>query len=529
MQPLDPRADLTQLRMLFPSGSGVVVYTREPSPPWRVQEVVGDGPGVFGVPTEALRQVWSDLIHPEDEARLRMLFENLAVGEGATLDYRLRGPLGGERWARDSVRRHNGDIGLILGVVRDVSVERTLRAQIAALEERIWRAERVDSLGALAAGVAHDLSNLLTAILAAAQLADAQDLPQSAREDLAVVTKSAQRGSEFVRQILRFAGREVYRLGAVDLNELLGNLALILGRSLGSNVALQIDMDPDLPLVHCDPVQMEQAVPNLAVNARDAMPGGGHVAITTRRFTVVEGLRAHSVTLPAGDYVVLSVSDSGRGISQQALPRIFEPFFSTKSPGATGSGSGLGLSTVQRVARSHGGGVVVDSAEGRGTTFAIYVPLERATGSGSFAATEEGEHLRARLLLAESDPAVREIARRVLQREGYSVLAVGSARDAIQLLDHVRPAIDLIVTDLALPDRSGADLVRLIRSRHDRIPVVYLGAPGDRLPLGEEERGRPLVEKPFPPALLLAAIEQALFNASSAAAMVRTPRIATLE
>jgi signal transduction histidine kinase/CheY-like chemotaxis protein len=528
LQP-DGRTELTQLKALLPSGSGVVVYTRESSAPWRILSVIGDGPGVFGVPSDALRQVWSELIHPEDEARLRILLEGLAVGDAATVDYRLRGPLGGERWVRDSICRQGGDLGAIVGVVRDVSVERTLRGQIAALEERIWRAQRVDSLGALAAGVAHDLSNLLTAILSAAQLAENEELPTRAREDLAVVTRSAKRGSEFVRQILRFAGRDAYRSGPVDLNELLQDLGLILGRSLGGHVSLVIEMDPALPPVHCDPVQMEQAVLNLVLNARDAMPEGGRVAISTYKARVEDGRRAHGVTLPAGEYVVLSVSDTGRGISQQALPRIFEPFFSTKAPATTGSGSGLGLSTVQRVARSHGGGVVVESEEGRGTTFAIYVPLERAAGSGSFAASQEGEHVRARLLVAESDPAVRDIARRVLQREGYSVLAVGSARDAIQLLDHVRPAIDLIVTDLSLPDRSGADLVRLIRSRHDRIPVVYLGAPGDRLPLGEEERGRALVEKPFAPPVLLDAIERALFNASSAGAMVRTPRIATLE
>jgi signal transduction histidine kinase/ActR/RegA family two-component response regulator len=456
-------------------------------------------------------------VHPEDEPNLVASMATLETGGRASIDYRIRTGLGGERWLRDAFQHLPGSDaeGVLVGVLRDVSIEHTLRAQIAALEERIWRAQRVDSLGGLATGIAHDLGNLLTAILSAIQLVEeSAETPRSVLDDLEVARESARRGSDFVRQILRFAARDEYVPGPVDLNQVVDDLRMILGRSLGTDVRLVIDKQPDLPRVTCDPGQMEQVLLNLAVNAREAMPIGGQLSISTRLERIASRLPMNGATLSPGEYVVLSVADNGRGIPAEVRRRIFEPFFSTKT--RKGSGSGFGLSTVQRIVHSHHGAVRVESALGEGTVFDIYLPVrpparglpEVAPGA---AVARETPGV-ARVLVAETDPAVRDVVKRVLAREQYSVMAVASANDALRLFDRVRPPFDVVVTDLVLPDRSGEDLVRQLRNRVARLSVVYVvGTPGNG---GAEDPKAVYLDKPFTPAGLLIAVRQALAAAS---------------
>jgi signal transduction histidine kinase/ActR/RegA family two-component response regulator len=468
---------------------------------------------VLGVPLGALGEVSSELLYPEDEPKLVASMATLEAGGRASIDYRVRTGTGGERWIRDAFQHlpGSGDAGVFVGVLRDVSVEHTLRAQITALEERIWRAQRVDSLGGLATGIAHDLGNLLTAILSAIQLVEeSPETPQSVLDDLEVARESARRGSDFVRQILRFAAREEYVPGPVDLNVVVDDLRVILGRSLGTDVRLVVEKATELPAVTCDPGQMEQVLLNLAVNAREAMPIGGQLSISTRVERIASRLPMNGATLSPGEYVVLSVSDTGRGIPAEVQRRIFEPFFSTKT--RKESGSGFGLSTVQRIVHSHAGAVRVHSVPGEGTTFDIYLPVrpparslpEVAPGA---AAVRETPGV-ARVLVAETDPVVRDVMKRALAREHYSVMAVGSANDALRLFDRVRPPFDVVVTDLVLPDRSGEDLVRQLRRRVARLAVVYVvGTPGTA---GGEEPEAVYLDKPFTPADLLNAVQRAL-------------------
>jgi two-component system, cell cycle sensor histidine kinase and response regulator CckA len=518
----DTLPDLSLLQRVLPEGCGVVVYTRASAPPWELRSVVGDGPGVLGVPTRALDQVWGELVHPEDEPRLRTVLTGLRAGDRLSLDYRVRTAMGGERWVRDSFQRLPGNAGLVLGAMRDVSVERTLRAQIAALEERIWQAQRVDSLGGLATGIAHDLGNLLTAILSSVQLVeDSGQLPPLVLDDLAVARESAKRGSDFVRQILRFAAREGYQPGPVDVNGVVEDLRLILGRSLGADVRLVINKTPDLPRISCDPGQLEQVVLNLTVNAREAMPIGGQIAISTRLQRISARFPMQGVTLPPGDYVVLSVSDSGRGIPEQVKRRIFEPFFSTKT--RKGSGSGFGLSTVQRIVRGHGGGVDVESIEGEGTTFHIYLPVQAApAGFSEMVAgptTMRETPSLGRVLVAEHEPSIRELIKRVLAREGYSVMGVATAQEALRLFDRVRPPFDLIIAEVTLPDRSGIELVRLLRNRLTRLSVVYVG--GALSAGAPDDPGSVYLSKPFTPLALLSTVQRALPTSSEKAGASR--------
>jgi two-component system cell cycle sensor histidine kinase/response regulator CckA len=499
------------LAAYLPDSSGALLYVRSASPPWELRATVGDCQGVLGVPPATVREVWSEIVHSEDEPKLIEALARLG-SSGGTVDYRIRTASGGERWVRDSMQRipDRGAGGSIVGMMRDVSLERTLRSQVQALEERIWKAQRVDSLGGLAAGIAHDLGNLLTATLSAVQLVESRgDLPASALDDLAVARESARRGSDFVRQILRFAARDDCRPGLCDINSLLDDLRIILGRSLGSGIQLVLVQEPGLPKIHCDPVQMEQVLLNLTVNARDAMPNGGQLRISTELTRINVEVQAQGTAVRPGQYVVLSVTDTGKGIPEQVRQRIFEPFFSTKT--STGTGTGFGLSTVQRIVQSHRGGVRVESVEGRGTTFRIYLPVREPSSERlEVAGPNEEAETRGRVLVVEADAAVREVMKRVLALEGFAVLAVGAARDAVRRFDRVRPPFDLLITDLALPDRSGSELVRLLRKRVDRLAVVYLvGYSAHSVHLLPDEPGTTHLEKPFTPAQLIEAVERA--------------------
>lgn len=499
-----------------PEGSGILLYERGGVAPWGVRAVAGDAFGVLGVPAHAVRELWPELVHPDDRPGIEEALRELSSERSVTLDYRIRTPLGGERWVRDSARLAPSAEGepAVVGVLRDVSVERTLRAQVTALEERIWRAQRMDSLGELAAGIAHDLGNLLTAILSAVQVVEEDEtVPAQARQELSVVSESARRGAGFVRQILRFASREHARPGPLNLNGVLGDLRAILARCLGTDVRLVVEAEGDLPPIHADPGQMEQVILNLAVNARDAMPSGGRLSIRTERVFLREPRPAEGATLPPGPYVRLSVSDTGHGISDDVRGRIFEPFFSTKS--TRSSGSGFGLSTVQRIVRGQGGGVVVESGRG-GTTFHIYFPVRTA---GAVLPDVEGptreESQKGRILVVEDDPGVRDVITRVLAREGFSVMAVGTSGDALKLFDRVRPQFQVAVCDVGLPDRSGTELARLLRNRSPRLPVVHVsGFSSDVVGLVDHDVPAFFLEKPFTPAQLVKVVERAVAAAA---------------
>jgi len=508
-------SDPSLLSRLVPEGSGVLLYVREPSTPWGLRSVLGDGPGVLALPTGAIREVWPEMVHPEDRHRVDETLSSLEPGRSTTFDYRIRTAPGGERWVRDSARwvPSTGGGFELVGVLRDVSLERTLRAQVSALEERVWRAQRMDSLGELAAGIAHDLRNLLTAILTTIEVIEEEPgLSRPVREDLAVVRESARRGSAFVRQILRFASREQYAPAAVDLNRVVEDLKVILGRALGAGVRLEVETDPELPELQADVGQIEQVLLNLAVNAGEAMPSGGVLGIRTRRISLARPLAVVEGSLPAGAYVRLTVSDTGQGIPEATRGRIFEPCFSTKARAT--SGSGFGLSTVQRIVRGHGGGITVESEEGKGTTFTVYLPVRAAAPALPVVQEPRESSPRGRVLLVEDDPAVRDVTVRLLAREGFSVMAVGAAREALQLFGRVRPPFQVVVSDVALPDRSGPELVKLLRNRTPRLPAVFVsGYSSEGLAVMDEPRSF-FVEKPFTAPEIVRAIEEALASAA---------------
>ena len=324
-----------------------------------------------------------------------------------------------------------------------------------------------------------------------------------------MVKAGIDRGAGFVKQILRFAANEPYTPGPVDLNRVVDDLRPILARRVGSDVELTVEQEPDLPPLYADPVQVEQVLLNLVVNASEAMSAGGHLGIRTEHVSLEQPLAAEGATLPPGSYLLLTVTDTGYGIPHSVRGRIFEPFFSTKEVRS----SGFGLSTVDRSVRGLGGAVTVDSVQQKGTAFRVYLPIRTAAPAlPEVLEPTAGVPLRGRVLVVEDDPAVRSVTLRILSREGFAVMGVGAAREALQVFDRVRPEFDLVVCDVSLPDRSGPELIRILRNRVEALPVLYVSSY-DREKVPDHTEAVSFLEKPFTPQDLAVAVTNALASA----------------
>jgi PAS domain S-box-containing protein len=476
---------------------------------WTVQEWMGRG------------GAWRAYVHPEDVEKVEACLRDLSDADERSLEYRFLTPQGGELWVRDTLRAIPGTPGgpwEVVGLLRDATLERTLRGQVTALEERIWESQRMESLGALAGGVAHDFNNLLTTILTTIQLLeqDAVNLGPAGRRDLRIISDAAQRGSGMVRQILSFVARREHQSGPVDVNRVVGDLEGILRRRLGKDVELELVPGEGIPAILSDAAQLEQVILNLAVNAREAMPDGGLVRVETALVTLRESqLVEGAEVLAPGDYVRISVSDSGPGVPAAVRDRIFEPFFTTKSKGV--GGAGFGLSTVQRIVRGHGGGIALDTVRGRGATFHIHLPvrpaavLESAPEVAAVALPQPVSGVR--ILVVEDEPAVRGLMQRSLQRQGHAVVAVGTAADALRAFDGARPPFDVVVVDMVLPDRDGVVVARALRRRQASVGIIYASGYGEHTS-ADHEPGI-FLPKPFSTLELQLAVQRALPEASA--------------
>ncbi len=364
-----------------------------------------------------------------------------------------------------TVREADGSASGAVLSLRDVSAEARLEAQLA-------HSQRLQVAGQLAGGVAHDFNNLLTAILGAADAIAAQaGLSGESLEDLAQIRASAARGGALVRQLLAFGRRQTLQPKVLALNDVITDLAVLLRRLLGSRVRLHLALEQPGCRVRADPTALDQVLVNLAVNARDAMPGGGTLTLRSGHITLHRPLPRGPETIPPGRYVMIEVEDSGSGIPPEVLPRIFEPFFTTRREQG---GAGLGLATVHGIVRQSDGFLGVESEPGRGTRVRVYLPRwdgeEMAIPALPAATAEPAAGLppaaRGAVLLVEDEPFVRRIAERALSRLGWRVLAAESTEDALALLGR-QPGLRLgaIVTDLVMPGEDGTALVRLVRER----------------------------------------------------------------
>lgn len=384
-------------------------------------------------------------------------------------------------------------------------------------DARLMHANRMQSIGRLAGGIAHDFNNLLTSILTSAELAqDALPAEHGVTPDLLEIRRAGTRASELTRQLLAFSRRDVSHPRVVDLNSLVANLATMLRRVLGETTTLRLTLGNDLPLLSADSARLEQVIVNLAVNARDAMPGGGELQLLTHRGTPSRWSGAE----PAPEGVVLEVRDTGVGMSREVRERLFEPYFTTKT---LGRGTGLGLPTCRSIVIAHGGEITVDSRPNAGSTFRVWLPGAEEFDPGhsaprdSAAFRAEGAQPRT-ILVAEDDADVRTTTVRALRAAGYVVFEAADGEDAVaQLQVHDRP-IDLLVADVVMPRMGGAELVRHLRERWPGVQVLYTsGYPGDAPQVAAvESMGEPVLEKPYTSSILLFEVRLRLASAHRA-------------
>jgi two-component system cell cycle sensor histidine kinase/response regulator CckA len=391
---------------------------------------------------------------------------------------------------------------------REISERERAEAELRSKEVQLRQAQRLEGIGQLAGGVAHDFNNILTVILGHARtLLDEDHPPAAVREGLTDIVHAGERAADLTRQLLAFSRRQVLQPKLLDLNHSLDAMTRMLGRLIGEDIQLTLKKGPGLGLVLLDPGQLEQVVLNLTVNARDAMPRGGNLTIETVNVEVDESYARRHFDVTPGPHVMLSVSDDGVGMDDETQEHVFEPFFTTKE-----RGTGLGLATVFGIVKQSGGAIWVYSERGRGTTVKIYFPRQSGTESSvapkSVAPARNGSET---ILLVEDAPDVRKLATRILTAGGYRVLTAQSGSEAERLAREHLGVIHLLLTDVVMPGMSGRELAERL-SGETPIRVLYMSGYTDDAVVrhGVLEEGVKFIQKPFTPRGLLAKVREVL-------------------
>jgi PAS domain S-box-containing protein len=446
---------------------------------------------ILGYPRERWLEepyFWRVLVHPDDvDVTSLALREAIAEREHVELEYRVRAADGRTVTVRDRIRITRTEGGGLR--LRGVMVDMTSRLD---LEERLLQSQKMEAVGQLAGGVAHDFNNLLTVITGYVNLVRARVDDETSRSHLGEITRAAARAAELTSQLLAFSRRAPSRSELIELDDLLLGIEPMLRRLIDEDIALTIDRREPEP-VQADRGQLEQVVVNLVVNARDAMPAGGEIRVATGSVDL-DATAAAVHGLAPGRYSTLLVADTGSGMRPETQARMFEPFFTTK---AHGKGTGLGLATVFGIVEQTGGKILVDSTLGQGTTITVLLP---ASQPAEISAGESGElDEAATVLVVEDEEALRTLARLVLQEHGYRVFDVGNGREAIDFVERHRGRLDVVLTDVVMPDVNGPELVARLEKLRPETRVLYMSGYADSrlINRGVAEGRVKILRKPF--------------------------------
>jgi signal transduction histidine kinase/CheY-like chemotaxis protein len=481
---------------------------------------------IFGVSTDEPGSARTFIARvPPDE--LEMLHAAVArahdpSGDGYyDVEHRYLHPTLGLRWLLTRSSTYFGEVDgrrvpvRTVGAIIDISRERQL-------EESMRQAQKMEAVGRLAGGIAHDFNNILSAILSFAYVA-AEDVGESGRgySELQEIIAAGKRAAGLTQQLLAFSRKQVLRPRVLDVRETITRLAPMLQRLVGEHIQVALELEPSTLRVKVDPTHLEQVLLNLAINARDAMENGGRLSIQCRTLSLSEALSASRKGLEPGRYVVVSVSDDGVGMDAETKAHVFEPFFTTKS---AGRGSGLGLATVFGIMKQNGGHVCVESDVGRGSAFHAFFPASTEPLTQPDAEAPLGLDTSAEgnvILVAEDDPAVRQVVVTVLARAGYRAVGAAGPLEALALAREMQGSIDLLLTDIVMPELSGTELSERLRAVHPKLPVVYMSGYTDRhgLDRGLLDPSAHFLPKPIIPARLLDTVARVLSEAPLRAAV----------
>jgi len=468
--------------------------------------IFGFEPGQVTVTNELFFQA----VHPEDRQRLtEAVSRSLRSKEPYDIEHRIVLPSGEERTVRERgeiVCDAAGKPTSMRGIVMDVTERKRL-------EEQLRQSQKMEAIGQLAGGVAHDFNNILTVIHGHASLMlYAKNLADPAERSVQQIVQAAERAASLTRQLLTFSRRQVMQPRRIDLNELVSNMTMMLGRILGEDIALQLHYWPQPALLHADPGMMEQVLMNLVVNARDAMPKGGQLAVRIAVAEISDQRAAWHPEGRPGNFVCLSVADTGSGIPPETLRHIFEPFFTTKE---VGKGTGLGLATVYGITKQHQGWVEVKSEVGKGAMFRVYLPTCAAAKApaAEAAAVPSARGGAETILLVEDEKPLRDLVNSVLSGYGYKVLEAESGAKALEVWQKHKADVDLLLTDLIMPDRlNGRELAEQLRADLPDLKVIFTSGYSADV-VGKDfvsERGSQYLQKPYDPTKLALTVRDCL-------------------
>jgi two-component system cell cycle sensor histidine kinase/response regulator CckA len=442
---------------------------------------------------ELLERPILDLIAPSERSRVLDFAKHRAEGRPLAQHYLTRGVRrDGEEFALEVHASSYVERGEVYSVVILRDVTERLR-----LEEQLRESQKMDALGRLAGGVAHDFNNLLMVMTGCAELIalDAH-AGAEARANAELIRSTADRAASLTRQLLALSRRQVIDPKVIDLDAVVTEMSVMLRRLIGPRIELVVENGAQLGRVRVDPSQIQQVVMNLCVNARDAMPDGGRIAITTRNARLDEAFARTLGDVAPGPFVHLLVTDNGVGMDLETKRRLFEPFFTTKP---LGEGTGLGLSTVYGIVKQSGGHVSVASTKGKGSEFSVYLPI---VGEPLTESRRETEAPRAEtattILLVEDEPQVRRLLEQFLKRAGYHVLAAPDAQQALELFEQHAATIDVVLTDILMPGLTGVELARALDERRSGLPILFMsGYAHDEGADVESRPGSAFLPKPF--------------------------------
>ena len=485
--------------------SGLGIWTMDPDHTGSWDETTRR---IFGVPLDEpnpnLAGMLQDRIHEADRERVAEgINEVMRTGKYGPLEHRIVHPNGEVRWVSASgiaLRDHEGNLVRIVGSVQDITHRR-------ALEARLSEAQKLESIGRLAGGVAHDFNNMLTAILGNVDLATTAASLAEVRPLLSEVRVVAERSAALTAQLLAFARRQVIEPKNLDPNALIERFSVLLRRVLGEPIALRVQLKSSA-CVRVDASQLEQVLLNLVTNARDSMPRGGQMRLETDDVELGDSHVPGQLDVAHGPYVRIVVADTGVGIPPEALPHVFEPFFTTRQ-----GGTGLGLATCYGIIKQSGGHITVHSELERGTTFALYLPrIDAPAVEGTRPPTPTPPAVTGeRVLLIEDEPAVRSVIERTLALAGYSVTVASSGEDGLRVAETEAP-FQLLITDAVMPGLSGWEVGKQLGARFPKLKILYIsGYTEDAVAQGGVlDPGVSFLQKPFSPSELLSTLRRIL-------------------